>query len=653
MGQETPPVDPEAEEEEGEEADPAEEKTSAYYLDLLNQTCRSLDVQRSPSASQSVGPDLVSSARCPTDEPVVSVTAAAITTATTSTGREEEEQEKGVYRLKWVEYKDPANPKGPADRIALITQNENGPCPLIAIMNVLLLKRDLRLPKVMDVIRSEELMELLGDCILAHMPKNLSNGAQLNYEQNMMDAMAILPKLQTGLDVNVRFTSVTDFEFTPELIVFDLLRIPLFHGWLVDPSLEPETAKVIGSCSYNQLVDKIISHKSSERTSLVTEALMAEQFLESTATQLTYYGLHSLCSTITPDEPCVLFRNNHFITLIKNNGCLFQLVTDQGFLSEPSVVWETLSNIEGDGRFVDQEFVLVPPKQSAGPSSSSGLDFLSPDQVKQQEDQDYLLALSLQEEFTKELEQLKEWERGKTETGMTGLSDEELARRLQQQEHQQQQSSSGHSSVHPTTSTTITTQQFKNMKLQQERNERTTAATSSSHQHHPHHHHHHNQQQHHHHSSSGLGSNPPAHNIDHRHQENPAGRPSSGQSTGSGHSSGRRRTTSEGFPTRQGSHSDGNGSGGHRRESGTLPRTSDHRRNKSSVSIKYNCIFCLLVANVSFFLPANTVPAAVKHRLTVRHRVSSLHTHTHMSLTSCPRLPNTWKTHRSKSRRSL
>ena len=35
---------------------------------------------------------------------------------------------------------------------------------------------------------------------------------------------------------------------------------------------------------------------------------------------------------------------------------LFVLVTDQGFLSESNVVWETLSNVEGDGHFVDAHF---------------------------------------------------------------------------------------------------------------------------------------------------------------------------------------------------------------------------------------------------------------------------------------------------------
>lgn len=55
----------------------------------------------------------------------------------------------------------------------------------------------------------------------------------------MSDAMAVLHKLQTGLDVNVKFTGVRVFEYTPECIVFDLLDIPLYHGWLVDPQVRP------------------------------------------------------------------------------------------------------------------------------------------------------------------------------------------------------------------------------------------------------------------------------------------------------------------------------------------------------------------------------------------------------------------------------
>lgn len=121
----------------------------------------------------------------------------------------------------------------------------------------------------------------------------------------MSDAMAVLPKLSTGLDVNVRFTGVSDFEYTPECIVFDLLDIPLYHGWLVDPQVSdivehvkvkalhsqlmpqipcfgdqiqnifflqsPEMVAAVGKLSYNQLVEKIIGYKHSDDSSRVSE----------------------------------------------------------------------------------------------------------------------------------------------------------------------------------------------------------------------------------------------------------------------------------------------------------------------------------------------------------------------------------------------
>ena len=41
----------------------------------------------------------------------------------------------------------------------------------------------------------------------SHLPnlQDLANGERANYEQNVQDAMAVFPKLQTGLDVNVKF----------------------------------------------------------------------------------------------------------------------------------------------------------------------------------------------------------------------------------------------------------------------------------------------------------------------------------------------------------------------------------------------------------------------------------------------------------------
>lgn len=56
-----------------------------------------------------------------------------------------------------------------------------------------------------------------------------------NHEQNVADAISILPQLLIGLDVNLKFRTITDFEFTSQCVIFDLLEINLVHGWLMDP----------------------------------------------------------------------------------------------------------------------------------------------------------------------------------------------------------------------------------------------------------------------------------------------------------------------------------------------------------------------------------------------------------------------------------
>lgn len=67
--------------------------------------------------------------------------------------------------------------------------------------------------------------------------KNLPEGYKANLRKNVSDAMAILAKLTTGIDVNVRFHHVKAFEFTNEISIFDLVDISLVHGWLVDPQV--------------------------------------------------------------------------------------------------------------------------------------------------------------------------------------------------------------------------------------------------------------------------------------------------------------------------------------------------------------------------------------------------------------------------------
>lgn len=343
-------------------------------------------------------------------------------------GDNDEDNTDSTYHLKWIPWN--------SGMIPIVMQSINGPCPLIAIMNVLLLREKVKLPSMLEQITESQLLAYIGESIMDSVPADAKNDEDilLNMEQNIHDAIEILPKLKTGLDVNIRFTGITDFEYTPECIIFDLLRIPLYHGWLSDPDLI-ELQNAIGKQSYNQLVDNIITNKASQDPDTSTRVLLAEEFLEKTASQLTLHGLNELRTKIKDNEIGILFRNNHFLTLFKRESEIYTLVTDHGYLTEDNIIWETLDNIEGVGRFFDSNFR---PSQITNRQVS---EMNAIDERQQQMVNDYLVALSLKEEENKQVseqQQLEDLEVAKK------LQDEEdryyaemISKKQQQQKHQQ------------------------------------------------------------------------------------------------------------------------------------------------------------------------------------------------------------------------
>ncbi len=60
----------------------------------------------------------------------------------------------GVYAVKWIEFLN--------DKIPIILQNENGPCPLLAIANILLLRKQIELKVSLEFISGDKLLEYLG-----------------------------------------------------------------------------------------------------------------------------------------------------------------------------------------------------------------------------------------------------------------------------------------------------------------------------------------------------------------------------------------------------------------------------------------------------------------------------------------------------------
>lgn len=77
-----------------------------------------------------------------------------------------------VYYIKWIMFN--------GGKVPIITQNENGPCPLLAIMNVLLLKGKIKLAPMLEMVTSEQLMAYLGECVIESMPKVI-----FKYQKNL------------------------------------------------------------------------------------------------------------------------------------------------------------------------------------------------------------------------------------------------------------------------------------------------------------------------------------------------------------------------------------------------------------------------------------------------------------------------------------
>jgi hypothetical protein len=227
-----------------------------------------------------------------------------------------------------------------------------------------------------------------------------------------------------------------------DYVIFYMLDIKLCHCWLADPQ-DPSYQEIIKrkegddiishSNTYNDLTSDIIkaqqlesiedpyqsigtskdAEKFLKNEEITRKALIYEKFLEESQSQVTYYGLQMLGAALPPDSIAILFRNNHFSTLFKHTFNknfqnvseyeLLCLVTDVGYSDMENIVWETLSNTEGDSHFLSGNFVDFDGEKNKTDSfgipqnqdTNVGSSVLG--SVESIED-DYNLAMALQEE---------------------------------------------------------------------------------------------------------------------------------------------------------------------------------------------------------------------------------------------------------------
>ncbi|SPO48790.1 uncharacterized protein PSANT_06481 [Moesziomyces antarcticus] len=362
----------------------------------------------------------------------------------------------------------------------IITQNQNGPCSLIALCNILLLRGELTItPPDRPVVSYSYLSQLIAEHLLS---KPLEGAAQGELES----ALSTLPRTQYGLDVDVGFDSISEFAAAAgdgrqggagELALFRLCSVPLVHGWLPDPADSTTYEAVKKAGSYNRATDIVVRGNevaegavvrdrgvgtlaaslasetsvangkrperrgwTEEHYAIVRQALALQTFLDNTSTQLTYNGLFVLAQEVAAGEPVALFRNSHLSVLYKrlpNEGLdaadgsgaatpapptLFTLATDSSFLLEDEIVWESLVDVDGaSSEFYDGKFRKSTLRQGdyVGRDADvlGGAGGLGGEGLHANEDADYALAMQIYQNDQDRIARQQQRRRGRQSQG--------------------------------------------------------------------------------------------------------------------------------------------------------------------------------------------------------------------------------------------
>jgi hypothetical protein len=252
----------------------------------------------------------------------------------------------------------------------VLTQNANGPCPLLALVNALVLSTPQDVDTALvDALRTREQISLglLLDIVFDELMSG-RRGDTANRLPDVSELYAFLRALHTGMNVNPSFIipaglpegTAGCFEETKEMRLYGTFHIPLIHGWLPPRNSTAHAAFERSAMTFEdaqniqfvqaELEDKLQSEGlPHNEQQLLQDIHTIKSFFETWPTQLTDHGLQSVVQSLQPGQVAILFRNDHFSTLYKepSRGTLMTLVTDAGYSSHEEIVWESLVDVNG------------------------------------------------------------------------------------------------------------------------------------------------------------------------------------------------------------------------------------------------------------------------------------------------------------------
>lgn len=238
----------------------------------------------------------------------------------------------------------------------ILLQEDNGPCPLLAIVNTLLLQADVDARNHLNsygssrVHATQAIRSLLQNSDQNRVSLDLVVNTLLDYLHNFsglgVEAIAVLqdhlPSLVYGLDVDINLINGTFSKNGLAQKLFSAFGLAFVHGWCREPTGCEVDAVFEELQTYDALQDFQLRDSS-------TSALQAREWMKSNSTQLTEYGLKKIDELMAPDLVAIFFRNNHFSTLYKgkDNG-FYLLITDRDFCKHDGYTWQSLNSISGD-----------------------------------------------------------------------------------------------------------------------------------------------------------------------------------------------------------------------------------------------------------------------------------------------------------------
>lgn len=263
-----------------------------------------------------------------------------------------------AYRVRWLSFDGRACP--------ILLQDQNGPCPLIAIVNLLSLRGALTLPPGTETIAIDRAKHLVTVHIANFIAKQFDSNSvtetsRANTLANFDDVSTVMAGIERGLDLNPSMTSVFGFEFTKEVALFDAVESRICHGWLIDPQ-NTAVMQAVGALHYNELINLCASDTTNETEK--ERIALVQSWINDNSTQLTVAGLAALHTALKEKELAIFLRNNHYNVIHKRDGELFLLVTDVGLIEScPILAWNKIMDVEGSEQFTTQNFLV--PSQKA------------------------------------------------------------------------------------------------------------------------------------------------------------------------------------------------------------------------------------------------------------------------------------------------